>query len=410
MKLFDFFKKQDMAQSEVIENAWRLFWLFWEYGRSIDITSTLLYDLYYKSTDVNAWIRDKSLLIFKDWFYLTDDTWEKIKRPEIRAVFNNRNQRFVDLIKQIITHYDISWNAFILKLRNAFGKLVWFQVLDSRTIKIISDEQWNISKYQQTIWLNGNSNNTYEWDPEDIIHWKWDVNPNEPLFGKSRLYGAAVDILADNEAAKTNMAYFKNNAVPASLIIFKDWVNKETIEALIKKMKKEFSWSNNKHKMGALLWVDKIIQLQNSLKDMEYKLLREFTTDIVCTSLGVPKTRMNKYNAAYSNMDDAYKQYIDATIRPYERDLWELFTEVIFEEFDENIIFAWNDYHTVDEKAKTEIAIMRVNNWLQTRNEAIKDLWLPESTEEEANKLTTQNNQIFLEDIWMQGLDPIVNE
>jgi len=54
---------------------------------------------------------------------------------------------------------------------------------------------------------------------------------------------------------------------------------------------------------------------------MEYKVLRDFSTEKVATCLGVPLTRLNKVNVTYNNMKEAFEQYIEATILNEERDI-----------------------------------------------------------------------------------------
>lgn len=94
--------------------------------------------------------------------------------------------------------------------------------------------------------------------------------------------GIFYDVMSDSEASITNYHYFKNNAVPATLLKFDSDATDAQIMEILNSMKRSFSGSRNKHKIGAVQNLAGIERIQDKTKDMDFLNLRAFTTERIC--------------------------------------------------------------------------------------------------------------------------------
>ena len=393
---FELFSKWENIQ---FENPWKQFWFMNSRITIVNMWFTLLYNIYRENVDIKSAIRDKKNLMIKSWYYFQDNKWEMVNNKQAEFILNS-NQSFDEFKNLFVVHSNISWNVFILKLRNIQGTIIWLQILDTRTMKIIYDDYWNILHYEQSVkW------NTNQFPKEDIYHYKKDIDVNNPTMWLSSLEWVVYDILADKEAALSNYNFFKNSAIPSSIIKFKEWISEEEIKIVMEQLKANFSWWWNKHKIGAMTWIDWIERLQQSFKDMEFLLLREFTTERICTSLWVPKIRLNKVDVKYSNYKEIYQSYIEGTIRPEEQDFANVINNIFKEIFKWELTFEYHDKHIIDEDAKLNRYILEVNNWLKTINEIRQEMWVDIYEVEEADQPIIPLWKTLLEDVgisWLQ--------
>ena len=123
-----------------------------------------------------------------------------------------------------------------------------------------------------------------EYEKDDIVHFFDESDPDNEVLGLSLMEGLIIDVLTDSEAGVSNYNYFKNNAIPSSIIILEDGMSDKDKEFAVQQFKAQFSGGKNKHKISAVTGVKDIKQLQDSFADMEFTALRGFTTNKVCAT------------------------------------------------------------------------------------------------------------------------------
>jgi len=99
--------------------------------------------------------------------------------------------------------------------------------------------------------------------PEEIYHWIDEQDPDNEVFGLSTLEGAIYEILADSEASLTNYYYFKNNAIPATMVQLEDGMSEAEQDIAIEMLKKQFRGAKNRHKIGAVSGIKGFQKLQD---------------------------------------------------------------------------------------------------------------------------------------------------
>lgn len=406
-------QKKEIKKAVKKETKWFKLWksndlnqfFFW---KSLNVNQLLnkavddlLYQIFIQNSDVQASIRDKNNLSFQYWFYFVDQEWTKIDDIEMEKEYKsilNSFQKFKNFKTEFNTYRNVFWNVYTYLLRNEGWQIVWLQNLDPRQISEVEDETtWIV------IWYNFNKAFIKK---EDIVHFKNWFNPNNKLKGFSPLSWAVLDLLADNEAARSNFMYFLNWTIPAWLVKFKEWTSDEEIKMYIDAMVENYSWWNNQHKIGWMKGIEWFERLQKEFKDMEFIVLRNFSTEKVATSLWVPVSRLNKINTTYNNMSEAYNQYIESIIIPENNDLRDHLNEIY------NMIYEWtvnieyvDDY--IDNKEYIlKNWILQIQNWITTPWQVAEELWYDIVDEELQNKLYITSSLIWMEDAWIQWFNP----
>lgn len=352
----------------------------------------LLYSIYRKNTDSRRAISliAKNIWLEGYYFQIWEDTVEDAKSTAILE-FNN----FRNIISEVVRDIAVSWNAYIVKLRNASGQVIWLDTIDPRTVKIRATKQGEITAYEQRV--AGQAVNRYE--PKDIVNCFDETDPDNEIFGLSVLESIIYDTLADSEAALANYFYFKNSAIPARLLIAKDNASQEELENTVTALRKNFSWWQNKHKIGILQGIERIEQIQDSLSDMQFLALRNFTTERVCVAFDVPKVVLWYTDGVnFSNHEWQYRKFIQNTITSREKNIQSWINEALEQE---QWYFNFYSLKFDIDKEWIDILEVKVRNWLITPNEARQELWYEAVDVPEANQLLISKNYDRLEDIWL---------
>lgn len=314
---------------------------------------------------------------------------ERVEHKEIENIFKN----FRPLKSKIVRDLDISGGAFIYPVRNSIGGLYELQALDPRSMRIIANKYGEILKYVQQI-----DANMVEFEADEIFYLTDTFDPDNEILGLSKIENLIYDVMGDNEAMKSNYAFFKNNAVPNSIIILKDGISEDEYKSVITQMKAQFSGGVNRHKVSTNTGIKEIKTIGQSNKDIEFIAPRQFTTDKVCAGLSVPKTILGYHDGVnYSTADNHYRTFIEETIRPLEDLIADKFTEIIAKFFpNENIRFCFVDDRDFDRTAKIDEYSKMLANWLITINEVCTEMWYRAFETKNANEplLSVQSEKV----------------
>jgi len=335
---------------------------------TINFSLETFYRIYRKNTDLRRCIEEISTTTWKDW-YIIKKNGEVIENDEkFRQIF--AFERWLnDFKNKIIRDLIVSGNTYITTISNPFNEIIWYQILDPRTIYIIADKHGSIIWYiQKNLW------NSVIFTVDEVSHFTENWDPDNEIFGLWRIEGLVYDALSDEEASRSNQAFFKNNAIPAALISLDTVSEDESIQA-IEQLKKQFSWWKNKHKIAVANWIKDVKILWQSIKDMEFISLRYFTTEKICAAIWVPKTILGySDNVNYSTSDNQYRKFIENTIRPYQNLLSAIFTKIL-KKIDDTLTFEFIDNHNFDLDSKVARIEKLIWLWLKTIDEWRVELW-----------------------------------
>lgn len=367
-------------------------------GSGIETTTELYYKLYRSNTDIKGAVHKKQSAVGKDGFFI-EKNGEKIEHEELKKIFKN----FRFLKSSIVRDIDIAGGAFILPVKNALGGLHSFQILDPRSIKIVANKYGEILKFIQRI-----GTDTEEFEADELFYLTEMMDPDNEVLGLSKIENLIYDVMGDDEAMKSNYAFFKNNAVPNSIVILDERISEENYQDTINQLKKQFAGGANRHKVSTNVGIKDIKTIGQSNKDMEFISLRQFTTDKVCAGLSVPKTILGYHDGVnFSTADNHYRTFIEETIRPLEDLIADKFTEIIAKFFpNENIRFCFVDDRDFDRTAKIDEYIKMLGNGLITIDEARVEMGYNAFAVEGSKKPIIKQGFEFVEDIGTTDLLP----
>ena len=107
-----------------------------------------------------------------------------------------------------------------------------------------------------------------------------------------------IDLETDKEARDSNLAFFRNNQTPASVIILDpdyalptDWAEAAKVKKQLKEVLEsgKYTWGKQRHRASVWEGVKEVIKVQDKISDMEFVNTRRFTLDMVCAVYEVNK-------------------------------------------------------------------------------------------------------------------------
>jgi hypothetical protein len=195
--------------------------------------------MYRVNVDVRACIREKKETAMKSGYeirqYITSGNKEKVidDAPYFEAAMK-KSGGIRKLKNKICSTLDIFGNAYIFRTFNVKG-VMKYTVWDPRYVTIFTDSQLQVTRY---LYRNpAQKGNAIEASPDKIIHIVSDEDLDNPVFGISVLETIVVDVLGDEEASKSNLAFFTNDGIPSALYVLKEGLTNDQGIDVVKTIK-----------------------------------------------------------------------------------------------------------------------------------------------------------------------------
>ena len=334
MALMDFFITQKKKQPTI---RWYSFW-------GAILNYDLSFEVYFKYYNLNPFvfscINKRSNEVWARGWELSK-WWKSLYNKDFNELIKySTSATPKEFIKRLIRDYDITWNAYVYIVKDEKGKKnIWLQILDPRYVKPVANQQWQVLGYIQNLeWIK-------VFLKDELFHIKNDNDIDNEVVGKSRMTSLFIDIESDQEARDSNLAFFKNNQTPNSIVVIDPEFEIDTDDEkkTREKLKEMFEWGKyvwwkNKHRSMIIQWIKEVIKVQDKINDMEFLELRKFTLEVVSAVYEVPKSILWFTDQAnYSNGLTQYDIYMD-TIESIEDKFSEFLTKV-FKIFDEKYEF-----------------------------------------------------------------------
>lgn len=299
---------------------------------SIGITMESFYVIWRNHADVFGCVRELSENTGSagyKWENVNDNT----KDPDVvevgkitKILTSGKKTTFRKLKSELIKDAQITGNAFLLLQKSAgSGQVIGVERIDPRTLTAVTDEYGTILRWIQRVKVN-----TQVFQPDEIAQFKLTDDPNSPVFGLSPLNPIIWEVRTDLAAVVSNYAFFENDARPAAQYILEEGLSQDEQKRAIQMLTEQLKGSENRHKSIAISGVKEIKQVSVSQKDMEFHVLRKFTTEKVCATYGVPKSILNYTDDVnYSNGQEQTQKFWGGTIQPLQETLQEFFNNVV---------------------------------------------------------------------------------
>ena len=186
-----------------------------------------------------------------------------------------------------ITSWLLAGNAYWLKIRDrrrAVSEL-WYVPHDLITPAWPIDGSEFISHYEyrpgaQTIRL----------DREDVIHYRYGIDPRNPRLGLSPLWSVLREVFTDDEASTYAATILRNQGVPGVIISPADGqaVSVDEARALQGYFDRSFTGDSRGRSMVVMTRATKIEQFGFDPQKLDLANLRDISEERVCAVLGIP--------------------------------------------------------------------------------------------------------------------------
>lgn len=286
---------------------------------NIRISTDALFTVWRNHGDVFACVREISQNVGANGY-----KWENAVDPDKDANpndFGEAERVFIasgglETIKsRMMRDVHVAGNCYFHIQKNANGGIIKLKAIDARTMTVVCREDGEVVKWIQRVGAR-----MQEFNPDEIYHFKIEDDPNSPVFGLPPLETIIWEVRTDLAALVSNYSFFENSARPDTQYILDETVSEDSQEEIIKQIQENLKGAENSHKALAIKGVKDVKVLTVSPRDMEYHLLRRFTTEKVCAVLGVPKTILNYTDGVnYSTNDGQTRKFWEGTIGPLER-------------------------------------------------------------------------------------------
>ena len=373
-------------------------------GATLDINT--YYQLYEFNWDIRQAIQKIANWVARNGIYLQDNKRQTIENniltDDVFDLF--KAPTFLKWKKDLYRNYFLSWELYVLPVKNESWLTIWFDILDSRLVRKTVDPYGIITSFTVS-----NQSITKTFQPNEIAFFKREDSVNSQVDWMWILNWCIYDALSDFESMKTNYSFYQNSAIPSAMLLLDEWLSPEEMQNAKDQFEAQFRWSNNQHKTLIAWWVKEIKTISLTPRDMEFINQRHLTTEKISAVFGVPKTILwYTENVNYSNGSNQRKEFIEWTLRPLEADfehivnrLLEMFRPDLFKK-----IRIKADGEQLEESQERQEWLRKdVQSWIITINEARIERWLEKLNDENADKLLVSKNMILLEDV---ALDPIL--
>lgn len=271
-----------------------------------------------------------------------------------------------EFFKRFMINKKLTGHAFILKVRNAQGKVVELWNLRPDFMRILLDKEKIIKGYEFT--ANGG---TTVFAPEDIIY-DSDPDPTVDFGGMSALQPAQVRVDIEEFASKYQREFFVNNARPDFILKTAKNLTAEQKEDMKEAWDKRHKGAKKSGKGAFLEGGLEYQQVSISQREMDYIESSKMTRDDILVALAVPKPVVaitDDVNLA--NANTGMQIFLSETIVPEIKALTNKLNEhLIYQEWGDIYFLDFEDPVPENKVEKADIQTKRLQAGTMLINEA----------------------------------------
>jgi len=151
-------------------------------------------------------------------------------------------------------------------------------------------------------YVYGTGNDAVPFSTEEVIHFKY-PNPLNQYHGLAPAQAIGINLDAEQNADKWVNQFFYNSARPDGVIQFDYNLSDEQFDKLKKQWSEKYKGVSKAHQVALLEGGGKYLQIQNTIKDMDFPNLKQKNRDVILGVWGMPQSVMgisenvNKANA-----------------------------------------------------------------------------------------------------------------
>jgi PBSX family phage portal protein len=324
----------------------------------------------------------------------TNRARKRIERAkiELRDWLENLNDddSFTKVMEKVYTDVEATGNGFIEVGRTVKGEIGYIGHIPATTVRVrrLNDGFLQIIGQAVVYFRNFGANNqnpvTADARPNEIIHIK-SYSPLNTYYGIPDIVSAMPSLIGDQLAARYNIDYFENKAVPRYIITLKG--AKLSGDAEDKMFR--FLQTGLKSQSHRTLYIPlpgdteqnkvefKMEPIENGIQDGSFKEYRKQNRDDILIAHQVPISKLGGADsglAAALSQDRTFKEQV---ARPAQHHLEKVISKIIKEKTD-ILELKFNELTLTDEIAQSQILERLVKTQIMMPNEAREALDLPQ--------------------------------
>ena len=279
---------------------------------------------------------------------------------DLLASVNPSTTKF-QLLQLTQAYKELLGDAYWYKARGEeTGAVLELYPLRPDWVTIQTDKEGVIINYKYRI----NNGQTTDFDPKNIIHFK-QLNPQSFLYGSPTVKSAMATIESSVYATRWNRNFFKNQAIPATLVITKTKMTEKGKSEFRKRWEDKYQGTANAHKLGFLDGEIRIENLMASIKDMDFPNLTKSTKEDILSAFGVPKAILGIEGMNRAEAEALIYTFLSETIEPKIQDITESLNMFLVPEFGSDLYLGFVDPTPENREGTTkEYESGLKNNWL----------------------------------------------
>jgi HK97 family phage portal protein len=270
--------------------------------------------------------------------------WEKLENgqeqqtrdhPMLRLLERpNRFYTGVETWMATVTEYYVDGNAYWIKLRDRAG--------------LVSELWWTPSWVMEPRGDDKNLVTHYEYRPgaeplevrvEDVVHFRFGIDPDNPMLGRSPLKSVLREVFTDDEAAQFTASLLSNMGVPGLMVSPEKGVTIADDQALEAKQSLLEKFTGDKRGEPIVMTgATKIEQFGFSPEQLLLRELRRIPEERVTAVMGVPAIvaglGAGLDRSTFTNMAEAREAAYESGIIPVQRILAEVIRWQLLNEFE----------------------------------------------------------------------------
>ena len=330
----------------------------------------------------------------------TNRARKRIERAkiELRDWLENLNDddSFTKVMEKVYTDVEATGNGFIEVGRTVKGEIGYIGHIPATTVRVrrLNDGFLQIIGQAVVYFRNFGANNpnpvTADSRPNEIIHIK-SYSPLNTYYGIPDIVSAMPSLIGDQLAARYNIDYFENKAVPRYIITLKG--AKLSGDAEDKMFR--FLQTGLKSQSHRTLYIPlpgdteqnkvefKMEPIENGIQDGSFKEYRKQNRDDILIAHQVPISKLGGADsglAAALSQDRTFKEQV---ARPAQHHLEKVVNKIIKEKTD-ILELKFNELTLTDEIAQSQILERLVKTQIMMPNEAREALDLPQRSDGDA--------------------------
>jgi HK97 family phage portal protein len=269
----------------------------------------------------------------------------------LRVLLNRPNRYFSGRLLRmaLVTDFITNGNAYLIKVRSQTGAVVelWWAPAETMAPRDARSEYDStaasgdefITHYEYGV---GSSQGSIEVPVDDVVHFRYGINPENTKLGRSPLASVFRELFTDDEAANFTASLLRNSAIPGVVLAPGEGVgavSEEDLQSIKDRWTDQFG-SDNRGRLMVMRGATKVTTVSYSPSEMNLQQLRRIPEERVSAVLGVPAIvaglGAGLDRSTYSNMAEAREQAWESGLIPIQSLIADDLTNQLLPDFDDD--------------------------------------------------------------------------